>query len=544
MNFRLPVVVFAAAIATHAIAADPQVFRFGRFEHTFTSAKDYANPLKEEVIVRFEGPNGFKDEVLAFWDGGRRWKVRFSPEHVGEWRFHTTASDTSDAGLHQQTGRFRVVPYKGKNALYKNGPPRLSANRRYFVQDYNRPWFWLADTAWNGALLSTAEEWKQYLANRAARKFTAVQFVMTQWRAGRVDEKGQVAFTGVEEIRINPAFFERMDERVNAVNDAGLVGVPVILWALTSKDRESPGEALPTDQAILLAKYIVARYGAHHVIWFLGGDGNYSGANAEKWRTIGRAVFPKGRSHRPVTLHPRGMQSPWAGLKDEYWLDLFTYQSGHGSDANKWRWNATQGGAADWKMEPARPVIDAEPNYEGHLSYQDQRTIDAYAVRRAAYYSLLGAPIAGVSYGAHGIWPWMRKREVPLDHPRSGVADPWTECLNYPGGRQMTILREVFEGLRWWTLRPDRSLIAKEPEDDGFRSYPMAAKAEDGSFALVYLPANPAIALNLSVFKKDAKGIWIDPRTGARRPAGKLKATNYLEVKSPGEGDWLLLLRR
>lgn len=155
MNFRLPVVVFAAAIATHAIAADPQVFRFGRFEHTFTSAKDYANPLKEEVIVRFEGPNGFKDEVLAFWDGGRRWKVRFSPEHVGEWRFHTTASDTSDAGLHQQTGRFRVVPYKGKNALYKNGPPRLSANRRYFVQDYNRPWFWLADTAWNGALLST-----------------------------------------------------------------------------------------------------------------------------------------------------------------------------------------------------------------------------------------------------------------------------------------------------------------------------------------------------------------------------------------------------
>ncbi|HBY62753.1 MAG TPA: hypothetical protein DEH78_23260 [Solibacterales bacterium] len=529
-----------------AMAAEPaDVFRYGRFEHTFTSAKDHANPLKEEVLVRFEGPNGARDEVPAFWDGGRRWKVRYSPELTGNWKFSTAAADTGDNGLHAQTGAFKVSSYRGANELYRKGAPHLSANRRYFVQGYNKPWFWLGDTAWNGALMATVEEWQRYLADRAARKFTAIQVVTTQWRAGRADEKGLVAFTGTESIRVNPAFFQRLDERMNAVNDAGLVAVPVVLWALTSKDRESPGEALPTDQAILLARYIVARYGAHHVIWMLGGDGNYEGAaNVEKWKQIGRAVFPKGRWRRPVSLHPRGMRAPWQPFKDEEWLDVFAYQSGHGSDADKWRWNAQQGPAVDWRMEPPRPVVDTEINYEGHLSYRDNKVIDDGAVRRAAWYSLLAAPPAGVTYGAHGIWPWIRKPEVPLDHPRSGVAKPWTEYLDAPGARQMTVIRDVLQSMEWWTLRPDRKLLASEPQDAEFGNYPMPARSEDGRAALLYLPANPSIELDLSGFKSDVRAIWIDPRTGARRPGGRLRPGYGVTVKAPSGSDWLLLLRK
>jgi len=33
------------------------------------------------------------------------------------------------------------------------------------------PFFWLADTAWNGALLSTAGDWKRYLDDRATKHF-------------------------------------------------------------------------------------------------------------------------------------------------------------------------------------------------------------------------------------------------------------------------------------------------------------------------------------------------------------------------------------
>ncbi|MCP5112717.1 MAG: DUF4038 domain-containing protein, partial [bacterium] len=217
---------------------------------------------------------------------------------------------------------------------------------------------------------------------------------------------------------------------------------------------------------------------------------------------------------RLVTIHPRGMQDPWANFKNERWLDLFLYQSGHGNNAKKWRWNATAGPATGWRMDPPHPVIDSEPNYEGHIDYHKREVITESAVRRAVYYSLLSAPPAGVTYGAHGIWSWSRKPEPPLAHPRTGIAEPWEICLEYPGGLQMGVLRRIFDSIEWWKLRPDRSLLAQDVDDPEFLSYPMPARAEDGSFGLVYLPNNPAGKLDLSGFSESVKGTWIDPRTG------------------------------
>ena len=531
------------ALALAAVAQGAEVRRYGVFEATFTATREYADPLEVDLQVEFTGPEGAREVVPGFWDGGRTWRVRFSPEKVGLWKYRTRTADGADPGLHQQAGAFRVLPAGGPTELARRGAPRLSANRRYFVYADGKPWFWLGDTAWNGALLSTDEEWDRYLKDRAAKGFTLIQLVMTQWRAGRSDERGEVAFTGMDRIEIQPGFFQRMDRKIRAVNDHGLVAGCVLLWALTSKDRESPGEVLPEHQAIVLARYMAARYNAYAVMWLLGGDGDYRGEKAERWRGIGRAVFPNGFARRPVTLHPRGMQDPWPGLKDEPWLDFLMYQSGHGNDAKKWEWNATQGCAVGWKLEPPRPVIDGEINYEGHLDYHTRKPIGDAQVRRAAYYSLLAGPPAGVTYGAHGIWPWIRKPEVPLEHPRSGVAEPWHVCLNYPGARQMQVLRKIFDSLEWWRLRPDRSLLAEDPRDPEFRTYIMPARSEGGDFALIYLPANPEVKLNLSGFRRAVEAVWLDPRTGERRPAGRFKPLPEVTLKTPGDGDWLLWLR-
>jgi hypothetical protein len=523
------------------VAAPAQTHQHGIWEIRLTAGREYPNPLTEpETTVEFSVPGGARETVRPFWDGGRDWLVRYSPERAGRYTYRVKSNDSA---LNGKSGTVRVNAFRGSNPLYRAGGPRLSPNRRYFVHADGRPWFWLADTAWNGALLSTAGEWSDYISDRVAKRFTAVQVVMTQWRAGRADENRQVAFTGKDSIAVNPAFFRRMDEKIRALNDAGLVAVPVILWALSSKEMESPGVGLPTREAKLLARYIADRYGAHKVVWFLGGDGSYAGAeNFAKWSEIGRFVFPEWLKRAPAGMHPRGMQEPWGAYKDEPWLDVLFYQSGHGGDPKKWRWNATRGPAADWKMEPVRPVIDAEPNYEAHISYNGQKIDDA-AVRRAAYYSLLGAPPAGISYGAHGIWPWIRKPEVPLDHPRSGVAEPWRECLNYPGARQMTVLRNFFESLEWWRLRPDRCLLGEETADDSFRSYVMSAVAEGGDFGLLYLPVATELDVNAAALGNSVRATWVDPRTGKRDSAGTL-AGKPAKVKPPAEGDWLLLLER
>lgn len=531
-----------------ALQAEGDVYRFGRFEQMLTAAHEYANPLQDvRIDIEFSGPGNIKDEVRAFWDGGKNWKVRYTPEETGTYTWKAKSSDASDKTLNAQTGKFTVAKYSGSNPLYQAGEPRLSFDRHYLVQQGGKPWFFLSDTAWNGALLSTDEEWTRYLADRAAKKFTAVQFVMTQWRAGAKDENGQVAFTGTNPIKINPAFFQRMDRKITAVNDAGLVAVPVMLWALSSPAKESPGDSLPVDQAKLLAEYMAARYAGHRVIWVLGGDGDYTGRNAERWRSIGQAVFPEGRKRHLVGMHPRGMQDPWANFAREGWLDIFFYQSGHGDNPQKWQWNATKGPAADWRTEPFHPVIDAEPNYEGHLNYQTKQPITDVQVRRAAYYSVLAGPPAGVSYGAHGIWFWARKAEEPLNHAGTGLAKPWQECLNYPGAQQMKVLHDIFSSIEWWRLRPERYLLRDDTfNEKTFEDYMMAALTEKGDLGMIYLPKNPQVHLNLSRFEgsgRTVRGTWVDPRTGKRSEAGKWGKDEQPTVKTPAPGDWVLILQ-
>lgn len=537
------VVLLALLLLPALGAADVHVH--GRFEATFTASLDYNNPVQQvNLLVEFIGPGGQRVRTLGFWDGGRTWKVRFSPERAGQWTYVTSSSNTADRGLHNRTGYFRAVPYRGPNPLYRRGAPRVSGDRRYFAHADGTPWFWLACTGWNSALLSTDEEWVRYLDDRAAKRYTAIQLILeAPWRAAFKDELGQVAFSGKDYIEVHPEFFQRMDRRVETMAEKGLVGIAVLLWALTSKEGESPGETLPEPEAIKLATYMVARYTAYPLLWFLGGDGDYRGEKAERWRRIGRAVFLDGRFRRPTSLHPRGIQDPWPDLKDEYWIDFFNYQTGHGGDERKWRWNATGGTASGSKLGPPRPVVDSEPNYEAHQSYHGKKITDV-EVRRAAYYSLLAAPPAGVTYGAHGIWPWIREPGVPLNHERSGIADPWHVCLDYPGSRQMEYLRNAFETIEWWRLRPDRSLLVNDPDPGDYTNWPMPALTADRRSAMIYLPSRLTVELDLSKLGGAANATWFDPRTGELSPAGRHNPVKGVAFTPPDDGDWLLILRR
>jgi hypothetical protein len=202
----------------------------------------------------------------------------------------------------------------------------------------------------------------------------------------------------------------------------------VLLWTLGS-EKVVPGR-LPESEAIRLARYQVARYRANHVVYFLPGDGNYFGENAEQWKRIGRAVFDQPR-HPPVTLHPQGMQWPWDAFLEEKWVNIFGYQSGHGDDANTLRWIHSGPPSEKWNLKPCRPVINLEPPYEDHIAYQSRQRHTAYKVRRAIYWSLLNAPTAGSSYGAHGVWSWETEPKEPREHRGTGIAQPWFRAMDF-----------------------------------------------------------------------------------------------------------------
>lgn len=68
----------------------------------------------------------------------------------------------------------------------------------------------MADTAWNGPLLSSESDWAFYLTDRAQKGFNVIQFVSTQWIGAAGDATGSPAYLGQDSIRIVPEFFRRL----------------------------------------------------------------------------------------------------------------------------------------------------------------------------------------------------------------------------------------------------------------------------------------------------------------------------------------------
>lgn len=511
------------------------------FETSFTSTAEYPNPLQNvAVTVEFKSPRGENHNVDAYWDGGNIWRVRFSPDQAGEWAYQTHASREEDSGLNQQKGTFRCLPYMGVNSLYRHGSLRVSANQRYLEHADGTPFFWLADTAWNGALKADPKSWDIYLTDRRKKKFTAIQFVMTQWIAAAGNADGRLAYQGREAIAIDPVFFQRMDERIQSVNDHGLIAAPVLIWTAPwsaySKSL-NPGNSLPDDQIIRLARYMVARYAAYQVIWILAGDGDYRGDEGERWRRIAEAVFGPNPS-RLATIHPGGQQWVASQFANEPWFSLLGYQSGHGDKPNDLKWLTQGPPATEWDAKPVHPIINLEPNYENHRSFGSDRRFDAHAVRRAAYWSLLISPTAGVTYGAHGVWSWESRPAVPMNHTDTYVAQPWFEAIKLPGSADMTHLHELFSSVEWWTLRPDSALIADQPRDQNPTAFVASSRSENKEWALLYFPIGQTIRLHESELSGLAVVRWFNPRSGTWT-APETISRKTLSITAPDKLDWV-----
>ncbi len=533
----------AASLVFGASSAPGQsVAQWTAFETTFTSTATYTNPPQQATLTAtFTGPDGKTKTVDGFWDGGQTWRVRFAPDKPGSWKFQTTCSDTSNTGLNEKSGTFECSPPAGDTVFAQHGPLRVSVDGRYLVHADGTPFFWIADTAWNGPLKSTDEEWQQYIRERTRQKFTAVQWVTTQWRAAPDgDRLHQTAFSGRETIEIHPEFFQRLDRKVAALNRAGLLSVPVLLW---DNKQTDPGQWLSVKQATLLAKYMVARWGADDVVWILAGDGRYQGLLANRWKEIGRGVFGD-RPAAPVTLHPTGMQWYGDAFRDEYWLSILGYQSGHGDDDNTLRWLIDGPPSTAWHRYPYRPIINLEPAYENHLGYQSHKPHPPEDVRRAVYWSLLVSPTAGVSYGGHGVWGWDDGTKPPVDHPNTGTPLPWSKAILMPAAEQMAHVHDFFSQFDWWRLRPAPELVANQPGKTDPKRYIALARTEMRDVTVVYVPQDRTVELAMESLPPSPGISWFDPRTGEKKPAVAVLGDKTIQLPAPEPiGDWLLLMQ-
>jgi hypothetical protein len=400
--------------------------------------------------------------------------------------------------------------------------------------------FYLADTAWNGVLLSREADWYEYLDDRAAKGFTAIQFVVMPWAGATANAEAEVAYRHDPTLGYLPNhdFFIRIDQRIAAINARGMLAVPVLAWAANfgESGRLNPGIALPVKALAELIDYQVKRLKDHHVLWILAGDGRYAGLRSFRWKRIGRKVFEPLPNHAPVAMHPMGHHWPYPSFRREGWLDVLGYQTSHSSDDRTLHWMQTGPATVGWDRD-RRPRINLEPCYEGIRNWATGGTFTDGDVRRAMYNSLLNTPTAGVSYGAHGIWSWQTEPAEPLNHAGVGVARPWREAMNFPGSHDVQRLAEFCTSVNWWTLRPAPDLLLSQPGKSDPRRF-VSISAGDG-LIIAYLPQGGTIELDPSRLA-GMKSQWFNPRTAERSPAEVVAG----RVSAQNDGDWVLLLQR
>jgi hypothetical protein len=515
-------------LCVSALAKDlPVAAKWGRFEHTFKSSVTYPNaPQDARLTVIFLSPLGETNQAEGFWDGGRTWRVRFSPYQAGHWTFKSACSDTANKGLHDQSGEFVCSAPTGPTPLNQHGRVRVALDRRHLEYADFTALFWLADTAWSGARVSEPKEWQLYARTRAAQGYTAVHWTA----APGADAKKGMAFTGQERITINPQFFQRLDAKLDTLTRAGLVSAITPLWEMASDQQ-----ALPEDQALLLIRYIVARWDADPVMWTLAPVGG--GPAAARWKRIGQAIFGQ-HPHSPVMLYAGNEPGLLDEFRDQGWVDLFGYQSL--SDTSDPALKAAQTGrfSEEWAKEPTRPLIPFLPSENASKpSTQGRWTADD--IRHAAYWNLLVTVPAGLTYGGQGVVDWdrasgsQRGQNLPL----------WQRSLFLPAAKQLAHLAKFMNSIDFWRLRPEPNFVTAQPGGMSPARFIAAAGAETKNFTLVYVPEDRTLEIYLEALPPSPSVTWFNPRGQENSPAVAVVGGRSCQFPTPEPGDWLLVMK-
>jgi hypothetical protein len=507
--------------------------KWGRFEHSFHSTAPYTNPLQEAALtVIFTSPLGEKREVPGFWDGGRTWRVRFSPDQPGIWTFTTTCSDAFNAGLNNQTGKFLCTSAIGESRFHQHGPVVIARDHRHLEHADGQPFFWLADATARGAQLASLPEWERYALTRGKQQFTVIQWAV----APGADGKGESAFGGFpDRIELNPDFFQRLDAKIDVLTHVSLLSA---ICPLLEDVGSRPALHLSDEQATLLVRYVLARWGAEPVVWVLNLRSDREGKNAVRWKHIGQAVFGQG-AHAPVMLVAGDSTSSLDQFRDEKWIDIFGFQLG--SDASSVKNYLTGPLSTQWG-NIGRPMIAITPS-ENEPVNGSTRRITADFVRQCAWWGLLAVPPAGVSYSANGVVEWDASVEgTDSGNPAESIP-LWHRALFMPAARQMGNLASFMNSIPYAALRPSPQLLAVQPGNASAEKFVAAAGTEAKDFTVVYDSQERALEIVLDAMPSAPKVTWFNPRTGQSSPAVAVVGGNSCQFPTPEPGDWVLQIK-
>jgi len=499
--------------------------------------KDYASSFNDVTMdVTFTGPNSTTIVMPAFWDGGYTWKVRFAPTLTGIWNYTTTCSNTSDTGLHNQTGTIGCIPYSGNLPIYQKGFVKVTSGNRYFTYDDGTPFFYIGDTHWSMPSEPYDTMFKTLVDDRATKGFTVYQ-----------SESLGATYTLSDGLTsADLAGFADMDNRFAYIANAGLVHANAQLF-FTS---ELSNNAASYTNAYLekLARYWVGRYAAYPVMWTTAqecDDDFYAvfTPSTNPWKTVFNYIHQYDPYVHPQTAHEEYATTGSGGVD----ATNSAFKSLTGYNWFGVQWSPAKNAVPDfnipkdyWNNGGTRPAI----NYEGH--YENLWT-NEFGARMQGWTAYLNG-MYGQGYGAQDIWDYNTTYDEQNDSTVYGITITvamkqvaWTTSKDFNTGTQLgTYMKGFFNTLNWWQLTPrfdDTTYFANNSS-----YYSVASILNDSYVAYFYnTTTNTGTLKGMDNVAHTVK--WYNPRTGEYTTVGtNIYPTNgqYTIPAKPDTNDWVL----
>lgn len=432
---------------------------------------------------------------------------------------------------------------------------KVSENKRFLVTEDGRPFFYLADTAWELFHRLDRKDAVKYLDKRASQHYTAIQAVALAELDGITapNAYGDLPLIGKDAAKpavtpgadpSDPAqydYWDHVEYIIDAANARGLYVALLPAWGRWVVRENGQEPILTAGNAGTYGEFLGKRFGGKGVIWILGGDRTATGYE-DTWRAlaagIARGVSGGKEDYDAVLMsfHPRGGETSSTWFHNDAWLDFNMHQTGHGLAAPTASWERI---AKDYALDPIKPVIDGEPLYEDHpLAFRSRDngySFDAH-VRQRAYWDVFSGA-CGHTYGNHSVW----QMYAPGRQPINGPLLYWYEAVNRPGAAEMQYVRALIESRPYLSRVPDQSLIANALDGADH----IVATRGDG-YAFIYSPQGRKFTVQMD--RLPAKRIiasWYNPRTGTAAAGGEFDNEGPKEFTCPAEGfgaDWVLVL--
>ncbi len=519
-----------------------EVEQWMTYEITLTAEAVYENSyVAVEVWGQFVNEDGASLNRPAYWNGGKTWKIRFTPPDSGKtWSWKSYSSNPKDGGLNDKTGLIKSITNSGSDTFLKKGLLKMSPGYRNVMHHSGEPFLVIGDTPWAIPFRATTEQVEIYAKDRQLKGFNTALMMTVQPDMNaegpnkRNTEQGfKRAFDDLSDGHINEInvdYFKYYDKIVNILLRHEIVPVfQPIFHGYGWKGLDVLGRTVHPQEYVRYCKYLLARYGSNPAFWLLGGDHNgkdpgilESGEMLEEWDAYAQ---PTGIHYNPCDDY----LASWAGgdkshcfhynkaFQEATWLDFQWAQTGHDNEHLYHKVNRM------YNNLPTKAVANGEPTYEG---MNDGKNGLAWWQGEEAWMQLMHGGTMGVVYGAATLWQW---KINPLEKGWPAWTDQatsWKEALQMQGSAYVGIVGKILKGLdisdieKRWDLANGKPLLAKEQK-----------------LYISYL--NKGGEIEIQNVPDSLNYHWINPKNGEIKQMGKVSSEKF---KAPDENPWVLII--